>query len=86
MQKLITGTFLALAIVSGPALAQTTSTPAMDSAVEAKFKAADKNNSGTLEGAEIDTFKASLTQIDTNKDGKVSRDEFAAASKSGVIK
>jgi len=86
MQKLITGTFLALAIVSGPALAQTKPTPAVDAAVEAKFKAADKNSSGTLEGAEIDAFKASLTQIDTNKDGKVSRDEFAAASKSGVIK
>jgi hypothetical protein len=86
MQKLITGTFLALAIVSGPALAQTTPTPAVDAAVEAKFKAADKNNSGALEGAEIDAFKASLTQIDTNKDGKVSRDEFAAATKSGVIK
>lgn len=84
MKKLITGAFLALAVVSGPALAQTT--PPADAAVDAKFKAADKNNSGTLEGAEVDAYKASLTQIDVNKDGKVSRDEFAAAIKSGVIK
>ncbi len=29
---------------------------------------------------------ADLTKIDTNKDGKVSRDEFQSAAKSGVIK
>ena len=54
--------------------------------VEAKFKAADKNGNGMLEGAETDTYKADLTKIDTNKDGKVSRDEFQSAAKSGVIK
>lgn len=83
--KLITGTFLALAFVAGPAVAQTT-TAAPDAAVEAKFKAADKNGSGTLEGAEVDAYKANMTKIDTNKDGKVSREEFAAATKAGVIK
>jgi len=85
MMKLITGTFLALAIVSGPALAQTKA-PAADAAVEAKFKAADKNASGSLEGAEVDTYKPDLAKIDANKDGKVSRDAFAAATKAGVIK
>ena len=60
--------------------------PAPDAAVEAKFKAADKNSNGTLEGAEVDAFKANLTKIDTNKDGKVTRDEFAAATKAGTIK
>jgi EF hand len=87
MMKFVTGTLLALAIAAGPALAQTTPpAPGADPAVEAKFKAADKNSNGTLEGAEVDAYKANLTKIDTNKDGKVTRDEFAAASKAGVIK
>jgi hypothetical protein len=58
----------------------------LDPAVEAKFKAIDKDNNGALEGAELSTFKDTLAKIDTNKDGKVSRDEFAAATKGGVIK
>jgi hypothetical protein len=53
---------------------------------EAKFKAADKNGNGALEGAETDAYKANMTRIDTNKDGKVTREEFLAALKSGVIK
>jgi hypothetical protein len=88
MKRLVTGTFVALAVASGAAFAQATppAAPAADPAVEAKFKAADKNNSGTLEGAEVEAYKATMAQIDTNKDGKVSRDEFAAASKAGTIK
>lgn len=88
MMKLFTGTLLAVAVASSAALAQTTppAAPAPDAAAEAKFKAADKNSNGTLEGAEVDAYKADLTKIDANKDGKVSRDEFAAASKAGTIK
>lgn len=99
MKTLVTGTLLAVAMASSPVLAQTTTAPAtstppaattaapaMDAAVEAKFKTADKNNSGALDGAEVDLYKANITKIDTNKDGKVSRDEFAAATKAGDIK
>lgn len=53
---------------------------------EAKFKAADKNGNGALEGAETNAYKADMTKIDTNKDGKITREEFSAASKSGVIR
>jgi hypothetical protein len=53
---------------------------------EAKFKAADKNGNGALEGAETDAYKASMTRIDTDKDGKVTREEFLAAAKSGVLR
>lgn len=86
--KLFTGTFLAIALASGAAFAQATppKAPAADAAVDAKFKAVDKNNNGTLEGAELDTYKVNLVQIDTSKDGKISKEEFAAATKSGVIK
>jgi hypothetical protein len=85
--KLVTGAFLALAVASGAAFAQTTpKAPAADAAVDAKFKAADKNNNGALDGAELDTYKADLAKIDTNKDGKISSAEFASATKSGVIK
>ena len=53
---------------------------------EAKFKAADKNSNGALEGTETDAFKPNMTKIDINKDGKVTREEFLAASRSGVIR
>lgn len=87
MIKVVTGTLVALALVAGPALAQTTTTPATgEAAVAAKFKGADKNGNGSLDGAELDTYKASLAKIDTDKDGKISLAEFSAASKSGVVK
>ena len=101
MKRLLTGTLAALALVAAPAFAQTTPPPAAapatgagveaksktpDTTAEAKFKAADKNHSGTLEGAEVDGYKTSMAQIDANKDGKISRDEFAAAVKAGYIK
>jgi hypothetical protein len=57
-----------------------------DPAVEARFKTADKNSSGTLEGAEVEAYKATLAKIDANKDGKVSREEFAVATRAGLIK
>ncbi len=84
----MTCTFLALALASGPVFAQATppKVPAADAAVDAKFKAADKNNSGSLDGAELDAYKANMAKIDTDKDGKISRAEFAAAVKSGLIK
>ena len=86
--KLFTGTFLTLVLASGAAFAQATppKAPAADAAVDAKFKAVDKNNNGSLEGAELDAYKADLAKIDTNKDGKISSAEFAAATKSGLIK
>jgi hypothetical protein len=86
MMKLVTGTLLAVAVASSAALAQSTPPAAPSAAVDAKFKAADKNSNGALEGAEADAFKANLAKIDANKDGKISRDEFAAASKAGTIK
>ena len=85
MQKLITGSLLGLALASGQALAQATP-PAANAAVEAKFKAADKNTNGMLEGAELDAYKSTMVQADSNKDGKISRDEFVAATKAGHIK
>jgi hypothetical protein len=85
MMKLVTGTLLAVAVASSAALAQTTPPAAPTAAADAKFKAADKNGNGTLEGAEVDAYKANLAKIDANKDGKISRDEFAAGSKSGAI-
>ena len=86
--KLFTGAFLALALASGAAFAQATppKAPAAESAVDAKFKAADKNHNGSLEGAELDAYKADLTKIDTDKNGKISPAEFAAATKAGIIK
>jgi hypothetical protein len=94
MIKVVTGTLVALALIAGPALAQTT-TPTTkpttaattgEAAVAAKFKAAGKNGNGSLDGAELDAYKADLAKIDTDKDGKISLAEFQAASKSGVVK
>lgn len=101
MNKLLTAAVLAISVASGSALAQTpapTPTPApaakapatpavtIDAASEAKFKSVDKDNSGSLEGAELTAYKTDMVKIDADKDGKVSRAEFAAALKTGVIK
>jgi EF hand len=73
---------------AAPAAAATTTAPAvtMDAATEAKFKAADKGGKGMIEGAALEPFKSVMAQVDTDKDGKISRGEFAAATKAGIIK
>jgi hypothetical protein len=99
MKTLLIGTSLALALVSGQVLAETSASPtktpsattaqpatSADPAVEAKFKAADKNGSGALETTESEAYKAVMAKVDTNKDGKISQDEFMAGSKAGLIK
>ena len=58
----------------------------LEPAVEAKFKSFDKDNSGVLDGAEVVAFKTDMTKIDTDKDGKISKVEFGAAVKGGIIK
>jgi EF hand len=100
MQKIITGSIFALLLASSQAFAQTAppatapkapaagaATPVqMDPASEAKFKAADKDNSGSLEGPELEPLKSIMDQVDTDKDGKVSRAEYAAAVKAGLVR
>ena len=99
--KFLTSAILALTVASGSAFAQAPApapTPApavkapsapvvtLDAATEAKFKAVDKDNSGSLEASESTAYKADMAKIDTDKDGKVSRAEFAVAVKGGIIK
>ena len=97
MMKFAKLTAIAFAITSSAAIAQTTApkspgpattTPSatMEPAADAKFKAADKDGNGVLSGAELTGFAVETSKIDTNKDGNVSREEFASAMKSGVIK
>ena len=93
MKKLITATVIAFGMACVPAMAQTTTPKApaapqttLDAAAEAKFKAADKDGNGMLSSTESSAYKADMAKIDTNKDGNVSRDEFASAVRSGVIK
>jgi Ca2+-binding EF-hand superfamily protein len=88
MRTLAIAACLALGLAPA-ALAQTKpSAPAAttDAAAEAKFKAADKNNNGSLEGAELEAHKAIMVQVDKNKDGKLSRAEFMSGVKAGQIK
>jgi hypothetical protein len=66
--------------------AASAATVTMDPATEAKFKAADKTGKGVIEGAALEPFKPVMQEIDTDKDGKISRAEFAAAVKAGVIR
>lgn len=94
MKKILATSILAVVVASGAALAQTSTQKApaappatvVDAASDAKFKAVDKNGSGIIEGAELTAYTADMAKIDTDKDGKISRLEFAAAVKSGVIK
>jgi|RhiMethySRZTD1v2_1073278.scaffolds.fasta_scaffold755637_1 Ca2+-binding EF-hand superfamily protein len=89
MRTLAIATALALGFGS-VALAQmkSPSPPAAstDAAAEAKFKSADKNNNGALDGAELEAHRAVMAQVDTDKDGKISRTEFLAGTKAGHIK
>ncbi|MDX2158162.1 MAG: hypothetical protein SFW09_16805 [Hyphomicrobiaceae bacterium] len=73
---------LALVLTAGSAVAQTKA----PNPVDAKFVAADVDKSGSLEGKEVDAFKADLAKIDTNKDGKISSQEFDVAVKTGLVK
>ncbi len=96
MNKLLAIAVIASSVISGAAFAQTVAptapavkpaaTPAIDPAADVKFKAVDKDSSGQIDGAELTIYKAEMAKIDTDKDGKISRAEFAAASKAGVIK
>ena len=76
------------AVTSTPAAKPATTAPTvtLDAAHETRFKGLDKNNNGTLDGAEVASFKNDMAKIDTDKDGKISRAEFAAAVKGGLIK
>jgi Ca2+-binding EF-hand superfamily protein len=89
MRIVAIATALALGVAS-PALAQMkapgTPPATTDAAGEAKFKTADKNNNGSLDGAELDSYRPVLAQVDTDKDGKISRTEFLAGMKAGHIK
>lgn len=76
---------VALAQTKSPSPASPAATTS-DAAVEAKFKTADKNNNGTLDGAELDAHKSVMAQVDTDKDGKLSRAEFTAGAKAGHIR
>ena len=74
---------------SAPAPSKPSSAPAQAKPadpVDIKFMTVDKDKSGMLEGAELDTYKADLAKINSNKDGKVSKEEFNMAMKTGLIK
>ena len=89
MKSLAIAALIAFGFASVAAAQTTKPAPAPsagDAKAEARFKSADKNGNGSLEGAELNTYKAAMTRIDTDKDNKVSRAEFVAAMKSGYIK
>jgi hypothetical protein len=71
---------------TGPTGAQPATGAASDPVLEAKWNALDKDGKGVLEGAALESMKTVLPQIDTNKDGKVSKAEYMAAAKAGLIK
>lgn len=79
----VLATVLALALGAGSASAQV---PKTADPADARFVAADMDKSGTLEGKEIEPFKADLAKIDTDKDGKVSKQEFHVAVMTGLVK
>jgi hypothetical protein len=51
-----------------------------------KWKRADVSNKGSLEGKELDKFRSVLNAVDTNKDGKISQNEFMTACQKGELK
>jgi hypothetical protein len=84
MKRLVTGTFVALAIASGPAFACAEPPPAhVAHAPPAKSKvAAIEAKLKTVQTAVEAKFEA----VDEDKSGSLSREEFAAAVTAGTIK
>jgi Ca2+-binding EF-hand superfamily protein len=67
--------FALTAAFAAPAGAQVAADPAPD-----RFEAADANHDGKVDRSEYDNFVAELVLLyDTNRDGKLSRDEVATA-------
>ena len=98
IQTLTTTSALAL-FIAGSAMAQLapqtspTAPPAAsgaagkaDPVLEAKWKALDKDGKGVIEGAALESFKPVMPLVDTDKDGKISKEEFMTAAKAGIIK
>jgi Ca2+-binding EF-hand superfamily protein len=50
------------------------------------WKGADVNKDGSLSGQELERFKAIMTKLDKDKDGKISEAEFMAACQNGDLK
>lgn len=81
-----TALFAAIVMLSGAALAQTGPTGASaNDAITQKFISLDADKSGFLDGKEVDAFKAQMTFLDMDKDGKVSPSEYNVGVMTGVI-
>lgn len=88
MKSVFTALFVVVGL-SSAVVAQTTTTPpgpSIDASADMRFKAADKNNNGSLDGAELTEFNSVMAQVDKNKDGRISRSEFMDGFKAGYIK
>lgn len=89
MKSTIIAAILALGLVPA-AIAQTTTptTPPSTTAgmPEQRFTEADKDRNGMLEAAELEKFRSTMSQVDKNNDGKLSRTEFLDGAKAGHIK
>ena len=80
---------MVVSLAAGPVAAQTTTTPPKTAAkpdCSVLWKGADKNSDANLAGTEADKYKAVMTKVDTNKDGKISQTEFTSACQRGDIK
>jgi hypothetical protein len=62
--------------------------PAQVSAEEcaAMWKVHDEDEDDFLMGKELELFKAVMAVVDTNNDGKISREEFMTACQRGILK
>jgi len=100
MRSLLTAATLVLGLAM-PAVAQTPRDAGRDSPLAAglsankqaqaqdctgMWKRADVGNKGILEGKELDKFRSVLTAVDTNRDGKISQNEFMTACQKGELR
>lgn len=83
--KTLAAALAVFAVLTGSALAQTAPTDNNVDPIGKMFVSLDADKSGYLDGAEVEAFKDKLKFLDTDKDSKVSQNEFYVGVMTGVI-
>jgi Ca2+-binding EF-hand superfamily protein len=83
MRTLI-GTTVAMLVLAGPAWSQTMSQSEI-SACNAAWTSIEGNKTGSITQTQAKSAVKNFSSADTNKDGKLSKEEFTEACRKGLV-